>query len=138
MNYFFQCMNTDCLIDGGCPFIFEAATPICPKCEQGPPFTGTVVIMHYAYYDKGGKMKGYMGRKISIACLPGVPLGITPYCCSTGYLPLVNCPACKRSDIYKAMWKPIPEDINSYFENPNISPEEREKNLYKNLIQRHK
>lgn len=123
-NYLFQCTNEDCL-ENGMHHIFEAEIPKCPKCEQGPPFVGSVTLMHLIYYNKTGPIKGYKGRKISIACMPSSELIANPWVASTSYVPLVNCPACKKTEIYKQLWAPDPNNIFDFYNNPNLSEDNK-------------
>lgn len=120
-NYLFQCNNPDCK-EGIVPFVFEALIPKCPKCENIPPITGTVALLHLGYYSPKGKLKGLQGRGVSTAC--GYSSLSNPFNGITSYLPLVNCPECKKTQIYKDNWVPDPNNANSYFENPNLKPEE--------------
>lgn len=129
MNYLFQCNNEDCQLAGGRNFIFEAAVPTCPKCEQGPPFTSTVVIMHYVYYNKKGPIKGYAGRRISVACMPDVNIQVSPFQATTGHQSLVNCPKCRASEIFKRMYVPDPSNIHSFFDNPNLDKTKTDTNI---------
>ena len=121
----FQCVNPDCLASEGA-YVFNAKLPICDKCGAKPPLIGTVVIMHYAHYHSQGNLKGYMGKKARIACSSRAPA--SPFNCYTNYFPLVNCPDCIKTDAYKAVWSPDPENPMDYFNDPNIVPELANKN----------
>jgi hypothetical protein len=113
--YLFQCMNPDCF-DASGTFTFESKKPICPQCKGIPPDIGTVALIHFGYYDKTGQLKGFKGRKFRIAC--GGHFTIGPWHSISSYLYAVNCPRCKESEIYKALWEPDPDNPASYFAVP--------------------
>lgn len=117
-------MNPDCIGNQGA-YIFDSKLPQCDKCGNGPPNIATVVVMHYAYYNPKGHMKGYQGRKIAIACGSRVP--VSPYNCHTDNIDIVNCPACYKSEIFKKVWSPMPDNLLSYYNDPNLSEEDRTK-----------
>ncbi len=122
----FQCNNDECYErtnTGPVIFIFEDKLPICPKCNSGPPTVGTASLVHFAYRNKNGKLKGHNGRGITIAC--GKVNGADPNNCMTPLPYLVNCLQCKNSEDYKKYWFPNPDDINSWSENPNLTEEDK-------------
>ena len=124
--YYFQCMNPDCF-ETGIGYIFESKFPVCPKCGNKPPHVGTAVVMHFLYFHDKGTFRGYMNRKLSIAC--GANQVPTPYSASTLEMSLVTCPKCRQSEVFKAAWRPKPDDPMSYFQDPNLTDEEREQLL---------
>lgn len=121
-TYLFQCMNPDCSDTGRLGYVFEGTIPICPKCDSRPPYVGTAVIMHFLYGDKTGNVVGYMNRKFRVAC--GGSHIPTPYNATTTCMDVVNCPKCRKSEVYKAAWVPNADDPTSYFRNPNLTEEE--------------
>lgn len=114
--YLFQCMNPDCFDESG-TYVFESKKPICPKCSGVPPEVGTVVLIHFAYYDKTGVQRGYRNRKFRVACNSMLPIG--PWNCNSSFIGAVNCPSCKQSEIYKALWIPDPNNPATFFQDPN-------------------
>jgi hypothetical protein len=114
--YSFSCINPDCRLETGAMYVFMSKQPVCDKCGNKPPDVTPTSIIHLGYYDKKGNLKGFQGQKISIAC--GRKASADPWNGMSGNARLVNCPLCKKTDIFKEKWYPNLEEVNAFKDAP--------------------